>query len=105
MNAFAQHRSVTDTREVFAAFSGIHIHQGRPMKYKVVPFAATVGNSQDASHLASQVEEIISSNASSGWEYVSVHQLQTFKAGSSGCFGLGATPPTTITSEFVVFRQ
>ena len=75
------------------------------MKYKVVPFAAAVGNLEDASHLASQVEEIISSNASNGWEYVGVHQLQTFKAGSGGCFGFGATPSTTITSEFVVFRQ
>ena len=75
------------------------------MTYKVVPFSAAVSSTQDASHLASQVEGIISSYTSSGWEYVGVHQLQTFKAGSSGCFGLGATPPTTITTEFIVFRQ
>ena len=75
------------------------------MKYKVVPFSASVSSTQNASHIASQVESIIASHASSGWEYVGVHQLQTFKAGSSGCFGLGATPPTTITTEFVVFRQ
>ncbi len=75
------------------------------MKYKVVPFAAAVSSTGDASHVASQVEGIISSNASSGWEFVGVYQLQTFKAGSSGCFGLGATPPTTITSEFVVLRE
>jgi hypothetical protein len=75
------------------------------MQYKVVPFSASVASTQDASHVASQVESIISSNATNGWEYVDVHQLQTFKAGSSGCFGLGATPPTTITTEFVVFRH
>ena len=75
------------------------------MTYKVVPFNAAVSSTQDASHLASQVEGIISSYAATGWEYVGVHQLQTFKAGSGGCFGLGATPPTTITTEFVVFRQ
>lgn len=75
------------------------------MQYKVVPFSAAVSSTQDASHVASQIESIISSHTSSGWEYVGVHQLQTFKAGSSGCFGLGATPPTTITTEFVVFRQ
>jgi len=75
------------------------------MTYKVVPFSAAVSNTEGASHLASQVEGIISSYASSGWEYVGIHQLQTFKAGSSGCFGLGAAPPTTITTEFIVFRQ
>lgn len=75
------------------------------MKYKVVPFSAAVSNTQDASHLVSQVEDIISTNASNGWEYVGVNQLQTFKAGSNGCFGLGATPPVTITTEFIVFRQ
>lgn len=75
------------------------------MKYKVVPFSAAVSSTQDASTIAAQVEGIISSHASGGWEYVGVHQLQTFQAGSAGCFGLGATPPRTITSEFVVFRQ
>jgi hypothetical protein len=75
------------------------------MIYKVVPFTAAVSNTQDSSHLASQIEGIISTLASSGWEYVGVHQLQTFKAGSSGCFGFGATPSTIITTEFIVFRQ
>jgi hypothetical protein len=75
------------------------------MKYKVVPFSAAISNTQDASHIASQVESIISREAAAGWEYINVTQLQTFKAGSSGCFGLGATPPITITTEFVVFRQ
>jgi hypothetical protein len=75
------------------------------MKYKVVPFSAALTNTQDASHLAASVEGIISSHAASGWEYVGIHQLQTFKAGSSGCFGFGATPPITTTTEFVVFRQ
>ena len=75
------------------------------MTYKVVPFAAAVASHQDASQVASQVEGIISSYTSSGWEYVGVHQLQTFKAGSNGCFGIGATQATVVTTEFVVFRQ
>jgi len=70
-----------------------------------VPFSAFVSSTQDTSHLASQIEGIISTYTSSGWEYVGIHQLQTFKAGSGGCFGLGATPSTIITTEFVVFRQ
>ena len=71
------------------------------MQYKVVPFTAAVSNTGSASNVASQVESIITS---SDMEFVGVYQLQTFKAGSNGCFGLGATPPTTITSEFVVLR-
>lgn len=75
------------------------------MTYKVVPFSAAVSSTQDASHVASQIEDIISTHAADGWEYAGVHQLQTFKAGSNGCFGLGATPAAMITTEFVVFRQ
>jgi hypothetical protein len=75
------------------------------MQYKVVPFAAAVASHQDSSVVASQIEGIISNYTSNGWEYVGIHQLQTFKAGDNGCFGLGATPPITITTEFVVFRQ
>ncbi len=75
------------------------------MNYKVIPFNAAISNGQDASHVASRVESLINSHATGGWEYVGVHQLQTFVAGSSGCFGIGATPPTTIPCEFIVFRQ
>ena len=75
------------------------------MQYKVVPFAAAISNTGDGSQLASQVEGIISSQASSGWEFVGVYQIQTFKAGSNGCFGFGATAPATINSEFIVFRH
>jgi hypothetical protein len=77
----------------------------RSMTYKVVPFSASVASHQDAAHVAAQIESIITSYTANGWEYVGVHQLQTFKSGSNGCFGLGATPPMTITTEFVVFRQ
>ena len=75
------------------------------MQYKVVPFAAAISNTGDASTLASQVENLISSHASNGWEFDGVYQLETYKAGSSGCFGIGATPATTIPSEFIVMRK
>lgn len=75
------------------------------MKYKVVPFSASVSSTQSGAQIASEIENIITREVAGGWEYVGVHQLQTFKAGSAGCFGLGATPPTTVTTEFVVFRQ
>jgi hypothetical protein len=75
------------------------------MTYKVVPFSAAITNAQDTSHLVLQVQSIIDREAAAGWEYINVTQLQTFKAGSKGCFGLGATPPIAITTEFIVFRQ
>ncbi len=75
------------------------------MQYKVVPFAAAVASNQSASAVAGQVESIITSNAADGWEYVGTNQLQTFKAGSAGCFGFGATPSIVTTTEFIVFRK
>lgn len=77
------------------------------IQYKVVPFAAAVAFNQNASHLATQLETLITENASSGWEYVGFHQIQTFKTGTGGCFGssFGSVAPTTITMEFVVFRK
>lgn len=77
------------------------------VQHKVVPFAAAVAHNQGVSHLATQLESLIASYAGSGWEYVGFHQIQTFKAGTAGCFGttFGAVAPTTITMEFVVFRK
>ncbi len=40
------------------------------MNYKAAPFSAALSNTEDASHLAAQVESIISRHASDGWEYV-----------------------------------
>jgi hypothetical protein len=80
-------------------------NQPSNMHYKVVPFSASIGNTQNSSAVASQIESLISSYTSSGWEFVAVHQLETYKAGSNGCFGLGATPPMTLTTEFIIFRQ
>ncbi len=75
--------------------------------YKVVPFAAALAFNQNVTHLAGQLEGLIASHAASGWEFVTFHQIQTFKAGTGGCFGtsFGAVAPTTITMEFVVFRK
>jgi len=75
------------------------------MQYKVVPFAAAIANHQAASAVAEQIQSLIASHVSNGWEYVDIHQLETFKAGSNGCFGLGATPSITTSVEFIVFRQ
>lgn len=75
------------------------------MDYKVVPFKASIGSSDDALAAASQLESLIGSHASSGWEYVRLEQVDTFVAGSSGCFGFGATPGRNTSIAMVVFRK
>lgn len=75
------------------------------MTYKVVPFTASVGINADASAAASQLETLIQSFASEGWEYVRLEHVDTFVAGSNGCFGLGATPSRQISIAMAVFRK
>ena len=76
------------------------------MKYKVVPFSCSVSNKQGAAALAAELESLIDKWTTQGWDYVGIEQLQTFVAGSSGCFGVfGATQATTVNVEFVVFKK
>lgn len=73
--------------------------------YTVVPFSASIANNQSASAVASELQSLIESYANNDWEFVNLYQLETFKAGGAGCFGFGATPPTTLATEFVIFRK
>lgn len=75
------------------------------MKYKVVPFTANISSTDGASTAASQLETLIASNAAQGWEYVRLEQVDTYVAGTNGCFGLGATPSRTTSISMAVFRQ
>ena len=75
------------------------------MTYKVVPFTASISQSDSASAAASQLEDLIGSHTSAGWEYVRLEHVDTFVAGSSGCFGLGATPGQNTSIAMAVFRK
>lgn len=75
------------------------------MNYKVVPFTASISDTDGASAAATQLEGLISGHASSGWEYVRLEHVDTFVAGSSGCFGLGATPSRNTSIAMAVFRK
>jgi len=75
------------------------------MNYKVVPFKASISNTDDASAAAHQLEGLISTQAGAGWEYVRLEKVDTFVAGSSGCFGLGATPGQNTSIAMAVFRK
>lgn len=73
--------------------------------YKVLPFQANISNTGSSKDVASDVQRIIDSEVSSGWEFVQIQELTTFVAGSSGCFGLGATPGTTTSMSLLIFKK
>lgn len=77
------------------------------MEYRVVPFSADVSSHQGGSDAASNLQSLINSETSGDWEFVDFEQVQSYKAGSSGCFGtdIGATEPETFTVTMVIFRR
>ena len=75
------------------------------MKYKVVPFVANVSSKEGSSAAASQLESLVNQMSGEGWEYVRLESVETYVAGSSGCFGIGATPPKVTSFSMAVFRR
>lgn len=75
------------------------------MQYKVVPFVASVGTQEGSAAAAGQLEELINEMAGQGWEYVSLESVETYVAGSKGCFGIGATPGVATSFSMAVFRK
>jgi len=75
------------------------------MQYKVIPFVATVQNSQGSEAAASQLQILIEQMSGKGWEYVRLESIETFVAGSNGCFGIGASPGGMTSFSMAVFKQ
>lgn len=75
------------------------------LTYKVVPFVASVNSLQGAETAAQQLESLIASWAGQGWKYVRMEQVETYIAGSAGCFGLGAQPGRMVAFSMVVFAH
>lgn len=75
------------------------------MEYKVLPFVAQVSSSGSSSDVASQVESFIVQESQNGWEFVSCGNIDTNIEGSSGCFGIGSTPPSTSSTLVLVFKK
>lgn len=73
--------------------------------YKVVPFVASIGTFEGSPQAAGQLESLIQAHSQDGWEYVRLESVDTYVAGTSGCFGLGATPARMTSSSMVVFRR
>lgn len=76
------------------------------MEYKVIPFIASIDSKTgNSNQVASQLENIISHHSNQGWNYVRVESVSTFVQPSAGCFGIGATPGYTKSSQMVVFSK
>ena len=75
------------------------------MQFKIVPFTAQITKDDTSATVATQMQSIIDSTVSQGWEYLRMDSVQTNVAGSSGCFGIGAQPGFTTTFNVLVFRK
>lgn len=73
--------------------------------YKVVPFQAHIANTGSGQDVASGLQQIINQEATGGWRFVQIEELTTSMAGSSGCFGIGAMPGTTVYMSVVIFQK
>ena len=74
-------------------------------QYKVVPFTASIGLNEGSTQAAAQLEKLIQAMVQEGWEYVRLESLETYVAGSSGCFGIGATAARITSMSMVVFKR
>lgn len=75
------------------------------MSYKVVPFTALIKREDTTAAVAQQMQSIIDTTTSNGWDYMGMDTVQTTIAGTSGCFGVGAQPPISTTYTVLVFKK
>ena len=75
------------------------------MTYRVVPFQAKITEKGGAGDVATQLQSTIASETASGWEYLRLERVETFVAGTMGCFGLGARPGHFASYHVAVFRK
>lgn len=73
--------------------------------YQVVPFVASVGTNEGGAQAAAQLEALIKNYSDKGWEYVRLESVETYVAGSAGCFGIGATPAQLVSYSMAVFKH
>tara|TARA_R110002072_G_scaffold7503_2_gene40944 strand:+ start:738671 stop:738880 length:210 start_codon:yes stop_codon:yes gene_type:complete len=68
------------------------------MEYKVVPF-------NSSKNVSNQLQNIIDSESNNGFRYINHQYSDKLLPGSSGCFGIGATPDRTTHVGLVVFEK
>jgi len=75
------------------------------MQYKAIGFDPSASRGDPASSAASDLQSLMMTQASDGWEFVGVQNHSTTVPGTSGCFGFGATSPYQRTLSIAVFRK
>lgn len=78
------------------------------MEFAVVPFTPNLspknGISQ-SSDAANQLEVLIKSMGSQGWEYVRLESVSSWVPPQSGCFGLSNKPGYNTSVQMAVFKK
>jgi len=76
------------------------------MKYKVIPFVASLeANKGNSNHVAQQLEQLIAEHSAEGWNYVRLESVSTRVQADNGCFGFGGKPGFTTSRQMVVFSK
>ena len=78
------------------------------MKYKVVPFIASLDQKKQFSsqHVAEQLAQIINKYGDEGWTYIRLESVSTQVAPDNGCFGvIGTKPGYTTSRQVIVFEK
>ncbi|MEM9292878.1 MAG: hypothetical protein AAGD01_14445 [Acidobacteriota bacterium] len=74
-------------------------------QYRVVEFVPKIDSKKDTTTAGQQLQYLIHKFSSTGWEFYSMEQMNTFHKGSPGCFGLGHVPDRTSSTQLIVFRK
>ena len=75
------------------------------MEYKVIPFNANLGQKDGAEKAAEQLQSLIDTLLSEGYEFVSMGNIDSLVAPESGCLGFGAKPGYTASVAVAVFKK
>lgn len=75
------------------------------MHYTVLPFNPSIANTGSSNDVAKELETLINHMSAHGWKYVRLESIQTYRHGTSGCFGFGSTPGFIIYTQMVVFER
>ena len=79
------------------------------MNNQRVPFVANIQKGEGAQNAAAQLQGLIAQQSSGGWRYLRLENIEINinDPGSKGCFGLGAVPPSQVTTRYdmAVFEQ
>ena len=79
--------------------------KGKAMEYKVVPFDPVNIRTASSADAANQLQQLITSMANDGWNYLRLEAISATMPGTSGCFGIGAQPSSSVFFGMAVFER